>query len=236
MKPLIGITVDRVEEAGEWSAGRYQIGPYVARAVATAGGVPVLLAVEAGLAEAYAQHLHGFVFSGGLDPDTRPFGEPMHPKARQMDPQRQAFEVALLDRLADACKPVLGICLGMQMMALHAGGRLDQYLPDTLPDASVHRGGTDHVLRVTVDDCVLSGAHAESHEPIYSSHQQAVADPGGLRTIAVADDGTIEAVDGRPRFGERFYVGVQWHPERGGSGPFNLGLFRRLVSAARDAR
>lgn len=189
------------------------------------------------LAGHYAQACDGFVFTGGLDPDTAAFGEPMHLKARKIDPLRQAFESALLEELAKRPRvPVLGICLGMQMMALHAGGRLNQYMPQTHEDPEAHQNGADHPIRVTVRDSVLRPGDAAGGEAIYSSHQQAVADPGKMRVVAVANDGTVEAIDGQPIHGDRFYLGVQWHPERGGDGPLNLGLFRRLMEAVRSAR
>ena len=233
MKPQIGITVDRIKPESD-SAHAYQSGEPMARAVAAAGGLPVLLPIDPDLAADYVKRCDGFAFSGGCDPDTTHFGEPMHPKARKMDPVRQAFELAMLDALADQPdKPVLAICLGMQLMALHAGGKLNQYMPDTHDDPASHQKGADHPIRVTVNDAVVTPADAKDHEPIYSSHQQAVSDPGKLRLIARAHDGTVEAIDGKPVHGKRLYLGVQWHPERGGNGPLNQGLFRRLVSAAR---
>ena len=67
------------------------------------------------------------MFIGGDDPRTEPFGEPTHPKATPVEPERQAFETALLEELQRRPgAPVLGVCLGMQMMALHAGGKLNQ--------------------------------------------------------------------------------------------------------------
>jgi putative glutamine amidotransferase len=254
VKPLIGITLDRVEPPGapgppdppdspdtQDSPGRrdgvYQAGPFVGRSVARAGGVPVLMTPDPQLAGDYADACRGFVFTGGLDPDTAEFGEPMHPKARKMDPVRQAFELALLEALGKRCDtPVLGICLGMQMMALHAGGRLNQYMPDTHEDPAAHQKGADHPIRVTVQDSVLGPSDMEGGEAIHSAHQQAVSDPGRMRVVAVAGDGTVEAIDGQPIHGGRFYLGVQWHPERGGDGPLNLGLFERLVGAARASR
>jgi putative glutamine amidotransferase len=236
MKPLIGITLDRVESL-EHPGGRYEVGAYVGRSVAEAGGVPVMLTPDPGLAGDYVDACDGFVFTGGLDPDTTQFGEPMHRKARKMDAVRQAFELALLDALAARVdRPVLGICLGMQMMALHAGGRLNQYMPETLEDPGVHQKGLDHRLRVVVEDGVLGPGDVAGGEAIHSAHQQAVSDTGKMRVVAVADDGTVEAIDGRPMYGDRFYLGVQWHPERGGEGPANLGLFERLIEAARVSR
>ncbi len=236
MKPLIGITVDRAEPSDS-PEGQYQLGPFVGRSVAMAGGLPVLMTPDPGLALHYADACHGFVFTGGLDPDTPAFGEPMHPKARKMDPVRQAFELALLDALAErADKPVFGICLGMQMMALHAGGKLNQYMPQTHDDPEAHQKGADHPIKVIVQDSVIRAEDAQGHEPIYSSHQQAVSDAGRMRIVAVAHDDTIEAIDGVPIDAARFYLGVQWHPERGGDGPLNLGLFQKLVEAARSSR
>ena len=236
MKPLIGITLDRIPPGvdPEHEHGRYQLGPSMGQAVAKAGGVPVLLTPDPDLAADYVRSLDGFAFSGGLDPDTTAFGEPMHASARKMDPRRQAFETALLDALAQrADVPVLGVCLGMQMMALHAGGKLNQYMPETHDRPEAHQKGASHGLKVTVIDSVLQPGDVDPGEPICSSHQQAVSDAGKLRVVAVADDNTIEAVDGQPVYGDRFYLGVQWHPERGGDGPINLGLFQKLVAAAR---
>ena len=231
MKPLIGITIDRVVTE-EYDQGRYQIGPHISRSVIAAGGVPVLMVPDAQLAEHYASACDGFVFTGGLDPDTAIFGEPMHPNARKMDTHRQSFETALLDALAGQTKkPVLGICLGMQMMALHAGGKLNQYMPDTMDKPEIHQKGGDHPVVVTVEDSFISADQAKDHEPIYSSHQQAVSDAGKMRITATAPDGTVEAIDGKTIDPKRFYLGVQWHPERGGDGPLNQGLFRRLLEA-----
>jgi putative glutamine amidotransferase len=68
---------------------------------------------------------------------------------------------------------------------------------------------------------------------IVSAHHQGVTDPGRLRTVALAPDGVIEAIDDPKR---PFYVGVQWHPERGGDDALSLGLLRRFVDACRAAR
>jgi putative glutamine amidotransferase len=211
-QPLIGITTDTADDRLVLSRA------YVA-AVRRAGGVPVLLPCEESCAADYLAVCDAIIMSGGDDPATEQWGVATHPCARRMDPRRQAFEVALL-RLLDAqpAKPVLGICLGMQLMALHAGGALDQYLPETLPTAGLHWGRVEHEVSGELGRGV-----------VLSHHRQAVIDTGTLRAVAHAPDGIIEAVrDGR----RPFYIGVQWHPERTRDDGLGEGLVRALVAAA----
>lgn len=235
--PLIGVTVNNRDNSA--ASGKYELAITYTREVAACGGVPVLLPHEPELAGEYVRRCDGIICTGGMDPDTTPFGEPMHPKARRVDPRRQAFELALLDvcRSLQPDKPVLGICLGMQLLTLHAGGRLDQYLPEHLPTAAMHQKENRHPVVLCAADSVLIGEgstaqDAASRDTVVSWHQQAVCDPGSLRVVARASDGVIEAVDDPQR---RFYGGVQWHPERGGDGPFNRDLIARLVRASRSA-
>jgi putative glutamine amidotransferase len=212
-KPIIGITSD-------FDGEKHSIaGPY-ASSVARAGGVPVLLPCIAAEAAAFAELCGGIVFSGGDDPIMEHFGIPTHAKAKPVHPDRQAFELALLEALDCAPqKPVLGICLGMQMMGLHHGGRLDQHLPDSLTTASMHWGRVKHNIRGEV-----------GHGEVLSNHRQALVDPGSMRVVAEAFDGVIEAVqlDDRP-----FYLGVQWHAERTADQRLGAGVFQQLIDAAR---
>ncbi|MAE66047.1 MAG: hypothetical protein CMJ18_17380 [Phycisphaeraceae bacterium] len=229
-RPLIGITVDNRDNNSDSQV--LELSEHYGRAVTEAGGVPILLPHEPDLAAQYAETCDGLIFSGGVDPRTEIFGAPTHPRARPIDARRQAFELALLKAVADRDdKCVLGVCLGMQLMALAAGGTLDQYLPEHLATAAQHTGRKRHGIELLVEDSVLGPG--SGHASVVSHHQQAVADPGSMRVVARAPDGVIEAIDDPAR---RFYAGVQWHPERGGPDELNRGLFARLVRAATSER
>jgi putative glutamine amidotransferase len=232
IRPLIGITCDNKDN--RLDTGHYESAIAYSRAIAEAGGLPLILPQEVELASEYVALCAGILFSGGGDIRTEGFGEPMHAKSRPITPLRQAFELALLDALDRArAKPAMGICLGMQVMAVHAGGRLNQFLPDSLGEsaAAAHQKNNRHALDLAANDSLLATLAAQSGDPgVVSSHRQAMQDSGGLRVIARAPEGVIQAVDDPSR---PFYLGVQWHPERGGDGPFNRSLIARFVEACR---
>lgn len=223
-RPIIGITVDNKDNTAD--SGTYECAAAYCKSVELAGGLPVLLPHLIDRVDDYVDLCKGFILTGGVDPDTAPFGERMHDSARPMDPQRQAFELALIRRVrALPDRQLLGVCLGMQLMTLEAGGQLNQFLPDSHDSHEMHQGNRKHVIELIADDSNLDdGGNGE----VVSSHRQAMATSGSLRVIAQASDGVIEAVDDPSR---RFYVGVQWHPERGGAGAFNQGVINRLVEA-----
>ncbi len=239
--PLIGITVDNVDRTA--ASGMYRSGIHYSRAVVAAGGIPLLLPHEPALADRYAALCDALMLTGGADPRMEGFGCMTDGRANVMDEQRQAFELALLaavDRENENAlpgtphKPVLGICLGMQLMALHNGGMLDQFLPDSLGEqASLHQNDSSHPLVIAEDGSALGLPAGETRVRVTSSHRQAVCDAGQLRVIARAADGTLEAIDAP---GRAFYLGVQWHPERTAPGtphPLGWDLIARLVDAAK---
>lgn len=220
--PIIGITC-LVDEPNTRIRRAY------ADAVFNAGGLPVLLPVPRPSDREQAIHnyldlCHGFVLTGGFDPVTERYGEPTDPRVKQEHPDRQAFEEDLLEALAaHPTLPVLGVCLGMQLMALHAGGQLNQWMSDSIPTHAEHYD--DHTHQI-VPEGETSPIPAGS---VTSWHRQCVSHPGSLRIVARAPDGVIEAIDDPNR---PFYLGVQWHPERTASEPLGLDLFRALIRHA----
>ena len=225
MGPMIGITTDVDDRAATVRRAYFD-------AVMASGGVPVALvppdpahADLGAIAAELVRRCDGFLFTGGADPRTEAYGEPTHPMAKPVHPHRQAFEEALLARLdAHRYRPVLGVCLGMQMMALRAGGSLHQHLPDVTATAGDHLDDRRHPIELVAPDPAIGSGEVNSW------HHQSVRDAGSLRVIAVAHDGVIEAVRDPARV---FGVGVQWHPERVGPGPLGWDVIRALVAAAR---
>lgn len=203
---------------------RIEAGLAYTACVRKAGGLPILLAPIVDAIPDYLALCRGFVFTGGKDPRMEPFGKVTSPHANLMHPVRQEFDTAILKALRDEREiPTLGICLGMQMMALVSGGELDQHLPNSISTHADHAGNKLHAVNVRSVLTPGSGSVA-------SSHHQAVASPGSLEVFATSTDGVIEGI---ADCGRRFFVGVQWHPERSGDGALGQGVFDKLVTACR---
>jgi len=224
IKPTIGITTDVSEKDGRV---KLDVAQAYCESVERAGGVPVLLPPNVLLVNEYLARCDGFVFTGGNDPRTEAFGVPTHAKANPMHPLRQEFEMKLLARLQTGDAPVLGVCLGMQMMSLTAGGRLNQHMPENVPSHAEH-WGAEHPVAAIVGGAREPGFRLEGI--VQSKHKQAVVDAGTLTPISRSADGVLEAVFDASR---KFYVGVQWHPERTRDAAVGQKLFDELVRAAR---
>jgi putative glutamine amidotransferase len=233
-RPRIGITVDNRDNCA--ASGRYESTIAYSRGIAEAGGLPMLLPHEPTRAADYVRWCDGLILTGGVDPRTEAFGEPTDVRARPMDETRQRFELGLLAALdEEPGKALLGVCLGMQLMALHHGGSLDQYMPATMGDAAaIHADNQRHPIDIVAADGVLGtlAMPPGTDRSVISAHRQAVRDAGRLRVAARGPGEVIEAIDDPSR---RFYLGVQWHPERGGAGALNADLLACLVRAAATA-
>jgi putative glutamine amidotransferase len=231
VRPLIGITC-YVERArwGVWDATAALVPHAYVAQVQDAGALAVLLPPRTSEALDVLDRLDGLVIAGGADVDPGRYGEETHPETLGLRPDRDAGEFALLDEALRRDVPVLGICRGMQIMAVHAGGRLIQHLPDEVGHQG-HRPAPGeygaHGARFAAGSLVASllGETAA----VNSYHHQGVADAGKLTVSGWADDGSIEAVEDPSR---RFALGVQWHPEATDDNR----LFAALAEAALQPR
>ncbi|MCF8526930.1 MAG: gamma-glutamyl-gamma-aminobutyrate hydrolase family protein [Candidatus Nanopelagicales bacterium] len=174
--------------------------------------------------------LDGLVLVGGADVDARLYGDAPHATADVPRETRDASELALYSRARERDMPVLGICRGLQIMAVAHGGRLIQNLPD-VDGTLVHRERPGEFVD---HDAVFApgtlGGRIFGTAPltVNSSHHQAVAEAGSLTVCGHADDGTIEACEDPAA---DFCLGVQWHPEH----PDRRSVDRPLIAAFVDA-
>ena len=227
--PIIGLTTYREDAAlGVWHQRADLLPTQYAAAVEATGGVPLLLppVTQTGAAEAVVARLDGLVISGGADVDPGRYADEAHPRTAAWRPDRDAWEVALLDAAEAVGLPVLGVCRGMQVMAVHAGGALDQHVPD-LVEHEQHSPGGDafgQVEVVTRSGTRVAGLVGD-RLTVNCHHHQSVRSHPGYDAVAHAADGTLEAMEAA---GERFCVGVQWHPETAA----DVGLLAGLVRAA----
>ncbi len=227
--PIIGLTTYREDAAwGVWQQRADLLPTLYADAVEATGGVPLLLPplAQVGAADAVVARLDGLVVSGGADVEPGRYGESAHPRTAAWRPDRDAWEVALLDAAEAIGLPVLGVCRGMQVMAVRAGGTLDQHVPD-LVDHERHSPGGDQfgsVEVVTTPGSRVAGFVGD-RLIVNCHHHQSVRSHPGFVAVAHAADGTLEAMETE---GDRFCVGVQWHPETAA----DVGLLAALVRAA----
>jgi putative glutamine amidotransferase len=232
VRPWIGITT-YIDEA-RWSGrvGRVSLLPSsYAEAVNRAGGRAVLIPTDDPGTDTL-DRLDALVIAGGSDVDPARYGEEPHPQTAWVA-ERDAAEFLLLQGALDRDLPVLGVCRGMQLMAVAYDGRLHQHLPDVLGHDGHRPAGepgaspryAHHAVRL-VPGSRLHGILGDE-VVVNSMHHQGVADPGRL-TVAGAHppDGLVEALEDPER---GFVLGVQWHPEDLPDGR----LFDALVAAAR---
>jgi putative glutamine amidotransferase len=232
MRPLIGITTYITPAKwGVWDAETALVPATYVEAVERAGGRPLLLPPSEDGVEETLEAIHALVLPGGADIAPEVYGQEPHPETYGVVPERDRAELALLTGALERDLPVLAICRGSQVLNIARGGDLVQHLPEVVGhERHKELPGVfgDHDVRI--DASSRLGELLGEHAPIKSHHHQGFGRlGGGLREVAWADDGTVEAVEDPER---PFLLGVLWHPEAGEDGA----LFTALVDAARAYR
>lgn len=236
-RPLIGITTYHREREGR---PRFTLPDAYVNAVRAAGGIPVLLPPGEEAPEEILPRLDGLVLAGGGDLDPRRFAGVAHPSVYFVCPERDAFEIALVGAALARELPTLAVCRGAQVLNVALGGDVHVHLEDVVGSEVPHRASQDahvhHPVALEPGSRLAELFGREDLPAVPSWHHQAVRRLGeGLRPVAFAPDGTVEALE-IPE--APFLAAVQWHPELeiGPGSPQRL-LFAALVrdAAARGA-
>lgn len=233
--PIIGLTCHPFNNPSP----RSTVGqPYI-DAVVAAGGAPVCipLGLDVPALEAVYRSLDGLLLPGGDDVAPERYGEEPHAHLGAVDAAHDELELTLAAWALRDDLPVLGICRGVQVLAVAAGGSLYQDIPSQLGLPPGHGGRGMARDRLTHDieiapGSALGAAIGDGTIGVNSFHHQAVrAVPAGFRVSATSTDGIIEGIESP---GHRFAVGVQCHPEGlwQTTGPRFAGLFRAFIAAA----
>jgi putative glutamine amidotransferase len=245
-KPRIGIPYRTRKEELSGERRKYQ---WYVESVHRTGGepVPISLTLPPYELQEQARSCDAFVLTGSpTDVNPSRFRSSRHPKAADPDPDRERTDFALLDHAFAEHKPVLAICYGVQLLNVYRGGSLIQHISTIDDSAEVkttiphptneQRDLPDyrHPIRIEPGTRIAQLARA-IEAGVNSSHHQSILEPGeGLRIVARAPDGVIEAVEWT---GDSNWVtGVQWHPERmAESESLADSLFHELMAVARKA-
>jgi putative glutamine amidotransferase len=235
--PVIGLTTNRLASTNPLAPNHGVSEAYV-QAISNAGGLPLLIPL--GLPEhdwqALAARLDGILFTGGSDLDPAIFNGTPHPRVYDVDPDRDALEIALARHAAGTGRPFLGICRGAQAVNVALGGTLYTDITDQVPGALRHdwypdipRGYRAHPVALDPSS-QLAGILGTIHPQVNSLHHQGLQHIGaGLAVTGQAPDGIVESVElpGHP-----FGIAVQWHPEWLQDDPAMRALFRAFIEAA----
>ncbi|MDI6879985.1 MAG: gamma-glutamyl-gamma-aminobutyrate hydrolase family protein [Desulfitobacteriaceae bacterium] len=233
MRSIIGITCDH-----DYSQNRlFQTKAYV-QAVVEAGGLPLLVPFfRAGqMNEELAQKLNGLMLTGGADIDPFFFGEPMLAATKEIDPERDEWEIALIQEFLRNDKPILGICRGMQVLNVAAGGSIYQDI-SSRPGTWKHRQQAPswyptHSVQIIPESKIVQVLNQQVLR-VNSYHHQAVKDVApGFKVNARSEDGIIEGIESEDKL---WVFGIQWHAETMWERDINqLMIFQAFIRACEN--
>ena len=235
--PLIGITAGSGGmPIAEGVLPSHYVGAGYVRAVAEAGGLPVLLPAPVGHEERVAREalelVDAVVLSGGNDIAPETYGGDPDIYVDKIDASRDLFEVILVRGARERGLPVLGVCGGMELINVAYGGTLRSGVRhEGAQDADLPglRDARSHVIELTPGSRVANVIGRTDVEAICLHHQATDVIGEGLKVTGVASDGIAEVVEDP----EGWVIGVLWHPEQAlDRTPIQRSLYESLVRAA----
>lgn len=226
-RPLIGITTNHEGIDATLREVYY-------KQIVSAGGTPVLIppVADNDVLLSTLDTLDAIVLSGGGDFNPLWAGEQPVPQLHNINNERDLPELLLTRYAFDRQLPMLGICRGIQTLAMSLGGHVEQDIkpsPTLIKHSQTsHQSTQTHSVNITPGTLLSDIFDGEDTIYVNSFHHQAVDNPGKhMRTAATAPDGTIEAIESSE---QKPVIGVQWHPEW--LADDGLPLFRWLVNEA----
>lgn len=228
-RPMIGLT-------GNCADIDVTIRNYYHKQIVAAGGVPVIIppVADKDVIINTLERLDAIILTGGADYNPLWAGEEPSAKLHHINAQRDLPEL-LITRLAyNRNIPMLGICRGIQTLAMALDGKVIQDISETIPNTIKHSQDADtceptHSVSVA-EGSMLHDVYGKDKLYVNSFHHQAVGDCGPKFIVtAKANDGVVEAIESSEY---RKIMGVQWHPEC--MGDDGQPLFKWLVDAAAE--
>ncbi len=228
-RPVIGITAN-YSDIDATVRDRYY------KQIINAGGVPVIIPpiADTAIIADTLEKVDGILQTGGGDYNPLWCGEEPSPKLHNINKERDAAELILTRLAYNKQIPMLGICRGIQTLAMALGGHVAQDISSQATikhSQDADREEATHSVTIEEGSILFSIYHNRIGSlPVNSFHHQAVDNPGSLfRATAHSKDGIIEAIESTEY---KNVMGVQWHPEW--LGKDGLPLFKWLVDSARE--
>jgi putative glutamine amidotransferase len=241
--PLIGLcAVLERARFGVWDTDALLLARAYVDAVQRAGGIAPMLPPDEIVQDdpdAVLDVLDGLILAGGADIDPARYGAKAHAETRGTVPERDDFEIALARRAMERDIPLLGICRGMQLMNVAAGGTLLQHLPESHGHHEHRRNpgsfdGADHDVRLA-ENSLAARAAGELVHGTKSHHHQGIDRLG--EGFEVTGWSTIDELPEAFEMPERrFALGVQWHPEADEKSRLIEALVREAAAARNGDR
>ncbi len=206
-------------------------------AILDAGGLPLPLVAtpDPDLLRQQVDGLDGLLVTGGPDVPPKLYGQTPHPKTAPVCNRRAKYDFAVFHESDKRNLPILGICLGCQIINVARGGTLIQHLEDLPRTPPIHHTDGLDYLRHTVrvkPGSLLHHIVPKDFIEANTSHHQAIDHIGkGLEPSAWAPDGIVEAVEDPNHL---FLLALQWHPEVIAHLDDQAALFRAFVESAHN--
>lgn len=218
MHPVIGVTArPQIVPSADNDMLAYLATHTYTDGVLRGGGIPiVLLPVEPNLIDSMLDRVDGIMLTGGGDIAPERYSATRDASVRRVSDERDRFELELVTKAFQRRIPTLAICRGHQIVNVAFGGTLVQDLPTPQGslghDLAGERAYESHSEALVEEDSRIASIFGAGVHEINSIHHQAVDQLGeGLKVVASAPDGTIEAIEHQDRTWD--LISVQWHPE-----------------------